>query len=197
VNEQEVFPTVLPEDDGAWTAKNYIEWEKSVRGLPTDSLLSAVQLRGSSSDNNTHVPTTYGIDRSKCVADSGTVGKSHSVGEVTFKADVASTGDGILKNKTVTLSVNGEKVIAEETGAQLPVMNPLPCGLSSRRDVTSVQSVSEAAQAPEYPLFHYKVCRHRRQKLTAHRQDSAKHHGTFLYPINLCRNSAGIPIISL
>jgi hypothetical protein len=42
--------------------------------------------------------------------------------------------------------------------------------------------VSEAAQAPEYSLFHYKACRHRRQKLTAHRQDSAKHHGTFLYP---------------
>jgi hypothetical protein len=44
---------------------------------------------------------------------------------------------------------------------------------------TLVQSVSKAAHAPEYPLFHYKACRHRRQKLTTHRQDSAKHHGTF------------------
>jgi arylsulfatase len=46
-------------------------------------------------------------------------------GKVIFKADVVSTGDEILKNKTVTLSVNGEKVIAIEIGAQLPIMNPL------------------------------------------------------------------------
>jgi arylsulfatase len=47
-------------------------------------------------------------------------------GKVTFKVEVASTGSELLKNKTVTLSVNGEKVATKELGAQLPILNPLP-----------------------------------------------------------------------
>ncbi|MDR2765099.1 MAG: arylsulfatase [Tannerella sp.] len=49
-------------------------------------------------------------------------------GKVTFRADVSSTGgeSDIRKNKTVTLSINGEKAVTKELGAQLPIMNPLP-----------------------------------------------------------------------
>jgi arylsulfatase len=47
-------------------------------------------------------------------------------GKVTFRADVSSVGEGLEKNKTVTLYVNGEKVVAKDIGKQLPVMNPLP-----------------------------------------------------------------------
>ncbi|MDR1675411.1 MAG: arylsulfatase [Tannerella sp.] len=49
-------------------------------------------------------------------------------GRVILRAEVSSTGDEkeIRKNKTVTLSVNGEKAVTRELGAQLPILNPLP-----------------------------------------------------------------------
>jgi arylsulfatase len=54
-------------------------------------------------------------------------GKNIPAGKVTFKAEVSSTGDELLRqNKTVTLSVNGEKIATQELGVQPPIMNPLP-----------------------------------------------------------------------
>ena len=49
-------------------------------------------------------------------------------GKVTFRVDVTSTekDNDIQKNKTITLSINGEKVVAKEIGEPLLIINPLP-----------------------------------------------------------------------